>query len=626
MANAIDPSALSSALEVPGLRLSADGSRIHLGASGLASVTGDLVDLAHAGFTPAWEWEAANGGYEGVALVCVGAAVDPDVKAPYTDPATGLRYAGGAQWLEVPERVQDAALPADTPKAREVTRTVKDAARRYQRNREGKTTLSPELQADVDAGVISYGAAREAQRTADKAESREYAVAKDRANRPKRVTEGSGKVLAPGQADVAKIAEEQEAGGFTIAPATHLFNLAYAGRENAWAGPSGSGKSWLTMEQCRQSLADGGTVLYLDYEDAPESVVARMRALGCLQALREERFILVQPEVSEGEVLGLDEILETWTPRDADGDPGHFDDVILDGVSKALGAAGVDDNNASKYNAWHVSTVTPLVKTGACVSTVDHVGKGANTVGGVEALGTTQKKAQANTVYTVHPLKAPRPGGVGKFSLYLLKDKGGDVVQRTDPKTGFVGTVIVDSTEGVSNVKGVRTVISFKPWDPDTAPAPAMTDLMPEVDAAIHDVFPDGVPTKEKRPTLAETIWITVAAISGTGDYARGLTEAQVQAQVQALAPEVAGHVRPARILKQLGTLVEDGYLRLKGTRYVPGEDREPTRHRVQEVLEATREHLGGREDLEDMAETLAEGEATLEDLVEATPEDGAVD
>lgn len=619
-------------LEVSHLHVSEDGSAIHLGASGLATVTGSLEALARAGFAPSWDRQV-EGEYLGVAVFDVGNAVEPGAKAPYFDRRSGLRYAAGDQWVPLPERVNSPVLPSGSPKTRDVVATIKTAARRHQADRDKKSPLNPELQAEVDAGSLSWGAARKRQNRLDQEEEQEYTAKQELANLPKRYTEGTKRELGPGQVDVAYLAEQQEAGGFTGAKATHLFNLAYLGRENAFVGASGAGKSWAVMEQCRQTLFDGGTALYLDYEDAPESVVARMRALGCLKALQDERFVLVQPEVAEGKVLGLETILESWAPVGDDGGPGRFDDIILDGVSKALGAAGVDDNNASKYNQWHINNITPLVRTGACVTTVDHVGKNVNTRGGAEALGTTQKKAQANTVYAVHPITPPRPGGLGKFALYLVKDKGGDVITRTDPETGYVGTMLVDSRPEVAEAGYLlhppTTVVSFKGWDPDKAPAPTMADLMPEVDAAVHDVFPeDLVPhtlsgkRNPKLPTLAETIWVTVAAISSTGDDARGLTEAQVVSQVQALAPEATKHVRRARILKQLGKLVDDGRLALKRSRYVPVEGSEPTSHRVPEVLAKVREYMDDRQDQQDREDALAGGEATLEDVVvtEDTP------
>lgn len=592
------------------LRLTDNGTRIHLGASGLVAVTGELGALEAANHTPNWEYESTEhpGETWGVALYNVGDAVNPGDRASRFDRDTQLHISAGDATVPAPDRVRCPVLSPESPTSRTMAGRARELARNA--NTGGKLPLDEDLQVAVDSDDNPSGLWESAEREQRKRNDERLQERLSAVHTEVRHTESTGRRLFRGQADVAQISALLEGGGEAIEPATHLLGtggqgLFYPGAENALVGPSGSGKSWATMEQCRQSLLDGGTVLYLDFEDRAESVVRRMRALGCGQALVDERFIYVSPEIENGQIADIDAILTDWAPED----PGHFADIIVDGISAVLGLSGVDDNNAAKYAEWRSRVLVPLANTGACVTTVDHTTKAAQTKGGAEATGTMQKRAQASgAVFTVHPLQTPRPGDVGSFALYLTKDKPGDVIRRSDPETGYVGRIEVDSREDLdTNVVGVATRVRFIPFNPDSEAAPGPTDLMPELDAAIHDVFPpDETPhTVNGRrnpalPDLGELLWLAVRALVGTDEGAQGLTKSELFSRVRELAPEATREKRTARLDERLTTQTGDrGFLERKGQRYYPHPDRSPRGHKVPEVLEALLEHMGARQDLD---------------------------
>ncbi len=66
----------------------------------------------------------------------------------------------------------------------------------------------------------------------------------------------------------------------TIGARTDGVSLLYPGGVHWLSGEPEAGKSWLAMSLCVQVIAEGGSVLYLDYEGSPRTAVARLKALG----------------------------------------------------------------------------------------------------------------------------------------------------------------------------------------------------------------------------------------------------------------------------------------------------------------------------------------------------------
>jgi KaiC/GvpD/RAD55 family RecA-like ATPase len=56
-------------------------------------------------------------------------------------------------------------------------------------------------------------------------------------------------------------------------------HLIYPGKLHSFAGVPGGGKSWLAQVLSAQVITAGSIVLYVDFEDAPESVVKISKAL-----------------------------------------------------------------------------------------------------------------------------------------------------------------------------------------------------------------------------------------------------------------------------------------------------------------------------------------------------------
>ena len=70
----------------------------------------------------------------------------------------------------------------------------------------------------------------------------------------------------------------------------------YEGRINGIIGPSESGKTWLALLACVQTINMRRHVLYLDFEDSAISIVTRLKALGLDEATIIERFHYIRPD------------------------------------------------------------------------------------------------------------------------------------------------------------------------------------------------------------------------------------------------------------------------------------------------------------------------------------------
>src|SRR3954470_942064 len=56
--------------------------------------------------------------------------------------------------------------------------------------------------------------------------------------------------------------------------------LLYAARVHALFGEPEACKGWISLHASAECLRDGGTVLYVDFEDGPLSIVGRLLAIG----------------------------------------------------------------------------------------------------------------------------------------------------------------------------------------------------------------------------------------------------------------------------------------------------------------------------------------------------------
>ncbi len=124
--------------------------------------------------------------------------------------------------------------------------------------------------------------------------------------------------------------------------------LLYPGRLNAAIGETESLKSWFAALAAKQELAAGHHVIYLDFEDTPETAVERLRALGTTVEQIGSLFTYMQPE-------GPFDDLAKIMVDEAIAKRGAPTLVVSDGVTEAMSLAGLDPRDGSDVAAFYIT-------------------------------------------------------------------------------------------------------------------------------------------------------------------------------------------------------------------------------------------------------------------------------
>lgn len=213
--------------------------------------------------------------------------------------------------------------------------------------------------------------------------------------------------------------------------------LFYPGRLNAVIGESESGKSFFVLVSVRQEIDAGRTVIYIDYEDTPESIVQRLRGLGAKDESIRDHFVYVPSP---------DGVLPSETLE-------HFRDlnpslIIIDATNEAMEAHRLNPDSTPDVASFYNRTAKPLAtETGAAVVVIDHVTKSREGRNG-QAIGSQHKKS--GTTGVIFELQQPgsatpfRPGGRGASYVYVSRDKPGQVRKHAQ-EDRFFCTFVLDS-------------------------------------------------------------------------------------------------------------------------------------------------------------------------------------
>ena len=234
--------------------------------------------------------------------------------------------------------------------------------------------------------------------------------------------------------DLAAIVAGVQAGAIvgpvpTLMSRTDGVSLLYCGELHQLAGEPESGKGLIALHEAVQRLDAGENVLYVDFEDAPASIVTRLLALGAIGEAIIEHFAYIRP------VDPLDAARFYTLTRER-----AYALAVIDGVSEAYALLGLDlaDNlDAAKF----LTTLPrPIAETGAAVLLIDHVAKSKDSRGRY-ALGAQHKLAGVAAAYSTEVITAPSRQTAGLIKLRVEKDRHGHV--RGHAQAGVVALVHV---------------------------------------------------------------------------------------------------------------------------------------------------------------------------------------
>lgn len=229
-------------------------------------------------------------------------------------------------------------------------------------------------------------------------------------------------------------------------------HLLYAGRINGIIGASESGKTWLALEACRQVMAAGHRVLYLDFEDTVPGVIGRLLTLQVAAEHLRGRFAYVGPSEQLGPPQMADLMVELATI-------GPADLIVLDGFNAAMTLQGLDLMSNKDVTAFYQQLLRRLMATGACIGYVDHTPK--NDAEGESRGGIGAQAKRAMTTGTILRCDIRTPfgrGETGYINVVVDKDRSGHIRERSPGRV--VGTAVLRSTAA-----GAVVTIAIDPPD-----------------------------------------------------------------------------------------------------------------------------------------------------------------
>jgi hypothetical protein len=170
--------------------------------------------------------------------------------------------------------------------------------------------------------------------------------------------------------------------------------LLYSGRVNGVHAPSGEGKSWVAAAAMVQEMAEGRSVLLIDFEDHPGPWVTRLLQIRIRNDRNEiaidastiaNKFTYIHPRDPSDEIV----IADLRSIIDMLG----VSLVVIDSVGESMGLDGTNQNSDDEVVRWTNRISRPLADTGATVLLIDHVTKDTTSAKKSYAIGSGRKRA-----------------------------------------------------------------------------------------------------------------------------------------------------------------------------------------------------------------------------------------
>ncbi|MGZ6854086.1 MAG: AAA family ATPase [Mycobacteriaceae bacterium] len=195
------------------------------------------------------------------------------------------------------------------------------------------------------------------------------------------------------------------------APSIAVDDLIYDEGVHWISGHPGSGKSLLAMMIAQNVMCDDRPVVWLDYEQGERMTGQRLREMD-VDADHVERLFHW-----------------TWWPSAAEKQLDHIARllpsalVVVDSASKALSAAGIDENSPGEVTEWTSHLIRGSKTHRLPVLVIDHVAKDAKNKN--YARGAGAKLADTDVHWIVNKIDDFNRETIGTIKLHLAKDREG---------------------------------------------------------------------------------------------------------------------------------------------------------------------------------------------------------
>lgn len=196
--------------------------------------------------------------------------------------------------------------------------------------------------------------------------------------------------------------------------------LLYPGRYHDLHGEPSGGKTWIAYHAASQALEDGQGLVFIDWEDTPQTFAGRMLAVGvsALTIINPERVAYLQPEGPLGpvELARITRIIEGT----------RAGLVIFDALAPALALDGADESSNPDVTGWVARVIRPITRMGVAVLAIDHVPKNPDRPRGGRGAGAKLATIDGAS-YEVLATKAFSRKRAGSVKLRIAKDRPGHV-------------------------------------------------------------------------------------------------------------------------------------------------------------------------------------------------------
>lgn len=257
----------------------------------------------------------------------------------------------------------------------------------------------------------------------------------------------------------------------TVLRRSDAVGLFYPGEVHSLVGECGVGKGGIALHAAEQEIATGGRVLYVDFEEGPASITARLVAVGVAPLSVLAHFLYVRPEVP----LTLGDASD-WLNRTVNNLAPTL--VVIDGVTEAMVLHGLDPSS-NPDAAQYLMMLPRSIADRDCAPAIvllDHPTKERDRQHRF-ALGAQHKRAGTAVTYIVEasrPIEKGRDDGLIRISV--AKDRHGAVqaagVGRGMPK-------LVAELHVAANGDGTEVEMSLEP--PGAASSQRMKALQTKV-------------------------------------------------------------------------------------------------------------------------------------------------
>lgn len=225
----------------------------------------------------------------------------------------------------------------------------------------------------------------------------------------------------------------------TILTRSDGINLLYRGELNWISGEPETGKSWLLQYAAIQQIINGESVLYVDLEDTPSRIIARLTGLGLTTDQITEQFHYVRPSTGADDA-DVEALLDL---------AGRCSLAVIDGTTDLHLIHGLDPE-ANKDAALIVARLLrPLANAGPAVVPVDHVTKNKETRGRYSIGAQHKLAAVRGAAYHLETQTPFGRGAHGHSRIVITKDRPGHIRGEHTYKSGkkdLAGDFYLDAT------------------------------------------------------------------------------------------------------------------------------------------------------------------------------------